>query len=63
MKGTSPLAVWNNTNIRLFGVRHTPQPRNVSNFVGGLLGGGSPTAASPSSAGAGGHARRVSRAI
>ncbi|KAG9021659.1 hypothetical protein FS837_007073, partial [Tulasnella sp. UAMH 9824] len=63
VKGTASLAIWNATNVRLFGVRHTPQQRGVSNFVGGLLGGPSPTAPSPPNAGSGGHSRRVSRAI
>ncbi|KAG8897955.1 hypothetical protein FRB99_007774 [Tulasnella sp. 403] len=38
VKGTTPLAIWNNTNVKLFGVKHTPQARSVTNFVGGLLG-------------------------
>ncbi|KAG8953735.1 hypothetical protein FRC04_001939 [Tulasnella sp. 424] len=63
VKGTASLAIWNGTNVRLFGVRHTPQPRGVSNFVGGLLGSPSPTATSPTNTGSGGHSRRVSRAM
>ncbi|KAG8965749.1 hypothetical protein FRC03_000199 [Tulasnella sp. 419] len=44
VKGTSPLSIWTSTNVKLFGVRHTPQPtRGVTNFVGGLLGNGTPT--------------------
>ncbi|KAG8915385.1 hypothetical protein FRC01_003680 [Tulasnella sp. 417] len=63
VKGTTSLAIWNATNVRLFGVRHTPQQRGVSNFVGGLLGNTSPTPNSPPNPGSGGHSRRVSRAI
>jgi hypothetical protein len=44
VRGTAPLGIWNSTNVRLFGVRHSPQPRGVgetvSNVVGGLWGGG-----------------------
>jgi hypothetical protein len=48
VRGTTPLAIWNSTNVRLFGVRHTPVPKsivgetvsNVQNVVGGLWGGG-----------------------
>lgn len=44
VRGTTPLGVWNATNVRLFGVKHTPQPRRVTDTVqtvmGGLWGGG-----------------------
>jgi len=42
VRGTAPLGIWNGTNVKLFGVRHTPQPRGVGetvqNVVGGLWG-------------------------
>jgi len=60
VKGTSPLAIWNATNVRLFGVRHTPQSRGVSDFVGGLLGGTAQTQPSDTRAT---HSRRQSRAM
>jgi len=61
VKGTSPLAIWNSTNVRLFGVKHTSQPRSMTNFVGGLLG----TAPPPSNAqnSSLSHGRRMSRQI
>ncbi|KAG9024760.1 hypothetical protein FRB95_011122 [Tulasnella sp. JGI-2019a] len=47
VKGTSPLGIWNSTNVKLFGVRHTPQARGVSDFVGGLLGSATGSPATP----------------
>ncbi|KAG8684661.1 hypothetical protein FRC09_015245, partial [Ceratobasidium sp. 395] len=44
VRGTTPLGIWNGTNVRLFGVKHTPQPRRVTDTVqtvmGGFWGGG-----------------------
>lgn len=49
--GTAYLGIWNGTNVRLFGVRHTPQPRGMGeamqNVIGGL-GWGPPPASSAS---------------
>ncbi|KAF8761031.1 Dyggve-Melchior-Clausen syndrome protein [Rhizoctonia solani] len=33
VRGTTPLSIWNGTNVRLFGVKHTPQPRRVADTV------------------------------
>lgn len=63
VKGTSPLAIWSSTNVRLFGVRQAPQPRTVGDFVGGLLGNASGAAPPSSPHEGGGHSRRVSRQL
>ncbi|KAG8687391.1 hypothetical protein FRC08_011985, partial [Ceratobasidium sp. 394] len=39
VRGTTPLGVWNATNVRLFGVKHTPQPRRVTDTVQTVMGG------------------------
>ncbi|CAE6422281.1 unnamed protein product [Rhizoctonia solani] len=39
VRGTTPLGVWNGTNVRLFGVKHTPQPRRVTDTVQTVMGG------------------------
>lgn len=43
--GTAYLGIWNGTNVRLFGVRHSPQPRGVGKAVQNVVGGlwGTPT--------------------
>ncbi|EIN03674.1 hypothetical protein PUNSTDRAFT_47999 [Punctularia strigosozonata HHB-11173 SS5] len=48
VRGMTPLGIWNNTNVRLFYVKHSQQqPRQltetVTNVVGGLLGRGADT--------------------
>ncbi|KAG8875367.1 hypothetical protein FRB97_005179 [Tulasnella sp. 331] len=60
VKGTSPLGIWNSTNVKLFGVRHTPQTRGVSNFVGGLLSSATGSPATPPDPRVN-HSRRPSR--
>ncbi|KAG9095774.1 hypothetical protein FRC06_009431 [Ceratobasidium sp. 370] len=39
VRGTTPLGIWNATNVRLFGVKHTPQPRRVTDTVQTVMGG------------------------
>ncbi|KAH7345069.1 high-temperature-induced dauer-formation protein-domain-containing protein [Rhizoctonia solani] len=39
VRGTTPLGIWNGTNVRLFGVKHTPQPRRVTDTVQTVMGG------------------------
>ncbi|KAG8763476.1 hypothetical protein FRC11_003165 [Ceratobasidium sp. 423] len=39
VRGTTPLGIWNGTNVRLFGVKHTPQPRRVADTVQTVMGG------------------------
>ncbi|QRW05595.1 hypothetical protein RhiLY_04594 [Ceratobasidium sp. AG-Ba] len=54
VRGTTPLGIWNATNVRLFNIKHTPQPRRVTDTVqtvmGGFWGGGTAQSApNPSS--------------
>ncbi|CAE6483497.1 unnamed protein product [Rhizoctonia solani] len=55
VRGTTPLGIWNGTNVRLFGVKHTPQPRRVTDTVqtvmGGFWGGASGAGAASSQTG------------
>ncbi|ELU43067.1 Hid1 domain-containing protein [Rhizoctonia solani AG-1 IA] len=55
VRGTTPLSIWNGTNVRLFGVKHTPQPRRVADTVqtvmGGFWGGASGAGSSNTQAG------------